>query len=365
MNDIFGLGIESSCDETSAAIVKNGTEVLSLRINTQIELHLPFQGVVPELASRNHLQKINQILTDTLQDAAIDWHELDYIGVTNEPGLIGSLMVGLQTAKTLHLVTALPLIGVNHLIAHLHAPFLQYKNFSGADPSLRQKPFLGLLVSGGNTVLFLHHNPNQVQILGSTVDDAAGEAFDKAAKLLNLGYPGGPQIEKIAKQSSFAAGRSLAKLPLPAILKDKRRDEIRFSFSGIKTSLFRLVSQNQQSQHEPTFMADAAFALQFRISEILERNLRSAIERFMGDFHNDNLAKAIVFAGGVSANSFIRSRLEQLCGEYSLQLLTAPPILCTDNGAMVAALAHELFKSGKRDNLALDASSISTCFYTA
>lgn len=367
---MIGLGIESSCDETSASILQNGRRVLSLKINSQIAIHLPFQGVVPELASRNHLLKINSILEESLNEAGISFSDLDYIAVTHRPGLIGSLMVGLQTAKTIHLLTGIPLIGVNHLEAHIYAPFLEYQNFNG--PQFPHgKKFFALLVSGGNTALFQYQKADKLLLAGNTLDDAAGEAFDKIAKMLNLGYPGGPPIERLARQSSFNENRSLEELPVPAILKGTPRTEIKFSFSGIKTAIYRLIKKYRLDekninlikadknifQHDGLeySLADLCYSLQYRIAELLGRNIRNLLNFYSFDEEQDS--RYFIFAGGVAANSFIRGYLGKIIANFGYELAVPPAILCTDNGAMVAAAGYYKFLLHDVDDLSLEAYS--------
>lgn len=390
---VLGLGIESSCDETSAAVIQDGREVLSLFINSQIELHQPYAGVVPELASRNHLVKVNEVIDRTLEQAGLKLKDLDYIAVTKLPGLMGSLLVGVQTAKTLSLVTGHPLVGINHLAAHIHAPFLHYKDYQGP-PFPREKNFLSLLISGGHSALIEYRADHSLHLWATTMDDAAGEAFDKTAKLLGLGYPGGPIIEKLARQSSFAsktleanesnrntAQRPLEELPIPPILKDAFHQDLRFSFSGIKTSVVRLsqpISDRfPQKGEQPVWqdkrfvepiltkdglrysLADLAYALQYRITELLARNVARALEAFLqrNNYNQGQTPPPFVLSGGVAANGFIRERLRQVVEQKGLELAVPPPILCTDNAAMVAANGYYLWSQGQSEGLAMEVSS--------
>lgn len=325
--DILGLGLESSCDETAASVIKNGTEILSNVINSQIDLHREYYGVVPEIASRAHLEVINLLIDRALEEAGIKFEDLNYVAATNRPGLIGSLLIALQSAKALSFVLGIPLIGVNHLEAHLYAPFLEGNRLSF--------PFIGLLVSGGNTAVYRVNGTGDMEIIGRTVDDAAGEAFDKVAKFLDIGYPGGPAIEKLARTSAAR------KVFLPKILPD--RDDTRFSYSGIKTAVVNYMKQNPDADR-----ADVVYSFQERAVELLVRRVFAAA-REQG-IHD------IVVAGGVASNGRLRELLSENKQDDENIIIASPP-LCTDNAAMIAGLGYHYFMKGIFDDLSLDVTS--------
>ncbi len=331
---MIGIGIESSCDETSIAIVKDG-RILSNQIYSQIKEHTPFLGVVPEIASRSHLLKINELYDRAIAEAGCDPASLDYVAVTTRPGLVGSLMIGAQFARCLHLVHGLPIVPVDHVEAHFYAGFLE----RGERPSY---PFLGLLLSGGNSAVFRVEGPGQMQIIGNTRDDALGEAFDKAASILGLGYPGGPQIEKAASRYSPAEKERL----FPAILKDLPPEEISFSFSGIKTAVLLAARRNEPAEKIAFHFQDVAF-------ELVERMLLRAL-RQQG-------LKHIEASGGVLANGTLRRRLDLFAEKYNTSLsYPVSRALCTDNAAMVASLGGYLFEAGVRDDVRFPVSSVRT-----
>ena len=321
---ILGIGIESSCDETAVAVVKDGREIVSNIIASQIDLHREYYGVVPEIASRAHLETINVIIGRALDAAAIAFGDLDYVAATNRPGLVGSLLIGLQSAKVISFVLGIPLVGVHHLEAHLYAPFLE-----GNDPAF---PYIGLLVSGGNTALFHARGIGDWDIIGRTADDAVGEAFDKIAKYLGLGYPGGPLIEKLAAR---AAGRQVM---FPKILPGP--GEVRFSYSGIKTAVI-----NYLKQHPDADRAEVVYGFQERALEILVRRTFAAARSLS--------VKRIVVAGGVAANGRLRELLA-LGKRPDETILIPSPVLCTDNAAMVAGIGYHYFRSGRTDSFSLD-----------
>ncbi len=324
IEETFGLGLESSCDETSAAIIKNGTEVISNIISSQIDLHKEYYGVVPELASRAHLEIINSLIEKALAEANLTFKDLHYVSSTNRPGLVGSLLIGLQSAKAISYIQNIPLIGINHLEAHLYAPFLENNEFSF--------PYIGLLISGGNTVLYEVRGINNLHILGKTTDDAVGEAFDKVAKYLELGYPGGPIIEKLAKQSTEK------KVFFPKILAASH--DYKFSYSGIKTAVINYVKNNPDTPVE-----DIAYSFQERALEVLIRKVFKAARSLD--------IKKIVVAGGVAANGRLRELLQQ--HKLNEETIIIPsPILCTDNAAMIAGLAYHYYISNIHDDFKLD-----------
>ena len=322
--EVIGLGIESSCDETGAAVVKDGAEILSNVVSSQVDLHRVYNGVVPEIASRAHLECINNIIHESLKQAGIAFRRLDFTAATNRPGLVGSLLVGLQSAKVISYLLRIPLVGINHLEAHLYAPFLE-----GRGP---EYPFIGLLVSGGNTVLYHVRGVNDLEVLGRTVDDAAGEAFDKVAKHLGLGYPGGPAIEALAKQSTSRKNLFPKILPSP--------DDTRFSYSGIKTAVITYLEE-----HPDAPLADVAWSFQERVLEILVRRAFAAA-RSRG-------IKRVVVAGGVAANGRLREMLEE-DRRPDEEVIAPSRGLCADNAAMVAGLGYHYVIAGRVDTLSID-----------
>jgi len=322
--DIFGLGLESSCDETAAAVIKNGKEILSNKIFTQIDIHREYYGVVPEIASRSHLEVINGLISDALKESGLSFNDLDYVSSTNRPGLIGSLLISLQSAKAISFAMGIPLIAVNHLEAHLYAPFLEGNEL--------EFPYIGLLVSGGNTVLYLVKGIGDMQILGKTVDDAVGEAFDKVAKYLDLGYPGGPVIEKIAQNAEKK------KIFLPKLLTDP--GDTRFSYSGIKTAVINYYKNNPDEKKE-----EIVYSFQERALEILVRRVFPAAREMR--------IKNIVVAGGVASNGRLRQMLNDN-KKNDEKIIIPSPLLCTDNAAMVAGLGFQYFKRGDFSSLDVD-----------
>jgi N6-L-threonylcarbamoyladenine synthase len=324
--DIVGLGLESSCDETSASVLINGKKILSNVIKSQIDLHREYSGVVPEIASRAHLEAINEIIKVALTEAEIKFSDLAYVASTARPGLVGSLLIALQSAKAISYALGIPLIAVNHLEAHLYAPFLE--NFALA------YPFIGLLVSGGNTSLYVVNGTGDMDLLGRTADDAVGEAFDKVAKFLNLGYPGGPVIEKLA-----GSVRSVKKKLFPKILADSQ--DFRFSYSGLKTAVVNYVKENPQDD-----TSEIVYCFQERALEVLVRKVYLAARKY-------NI-KDIVIAGGVAANSRLRKMLNESKAEDE-KLIIPSPLLCTDNAAMVAGIGYQYYSRGAFNSLSVDA----------
>lgn len=320
MKPVYGIGIESSCDETGVALVKDGIEIISNPLFSQINLHTGYGGVIPELASRSHLEKIPFLVGQALSDL----HQApDYIAVTVKPGLAGSLLVGYNTALALSDFYQVPLIPVHHLEAHFHAVSLD-------TGQMLNYPFLGLLVSGGNSALYRVDGPGQISVLGDTRDDAAGEALDKAASLLSLPYPGGPHIEKAAAE----AGIENMKNPLPVVLRDQPADRYEFSFSGLKTALLYLL-QKEPDQYST---AQIAAFFQERLFEIFFRNTRRVLK-------NTDL-KTMIAAGGVTANRYLRAGLEKITVEAGVEFHVPPLNLCTDNGAMIAAAGYASYRQG-------------------
>ncbi len=315
------LGIESSCDETAAAVVEDGVRILSNQIASQVEIHARYGGIVPEVASRQHLLAIIPVLQQAMGEANVGWSDLAGIAVTNGPGLAGSLLVGVNMAKAISLAQGLPLTGVNHLEGHIYANWL-------VNCQETVFPLVCLIVSGGHSDLVMMKGHGDYIMLGRTRDDAAGEAFDKAARILGLGYPGGPIIEKAARD-----GTPSLQLPRAWL---KGTDD--FSFSGLKTALLRLVEEGRTQNK-----ADAAASFQGAVVDVLVTKTIAAAR--------EHRAKQILLAGGVAANKALRQRLVQ---DSPLPVLIPPPVLCTDNAAMIAACGYRHFLSGRIAGLDLD-----------
>ncbi len=310
---MYILAIETSCDETSASVLKDGRKLLSNVISSQINIHKKYGGVVPELASRHHLQNINFVVQEALDLARLDMKKIDVLAVTQGPGLVGSLLVGIMAAKTLASLYQKPLIPVNHIEGHIYANFLEH-------PELKP-PFLALVVSGGHTELVWQQGHEKYKILGRTRDDAAGEAFDKVAKLLKLGYPGGPIIDKLARQGDPAA----IKFPRPYL-----EGSYDFSFSGLKTSVVNYVSGHQVSGAKRT--ADIAAGFQQAVVEVLVNKTLQTAKKLK--------VKRVVLAGGVAANSALRRLFDEKIRGTGLKLFYPSLVLCTDNAAMIACAAY-------------------------
>ncbi len=326
---MFILGIESSCDETAAAVVNNG-KILSNVVASQIDIHSPYGGVVPEIASRQHLEAINSVIKQALSNSGVSLNDIEGIAVTCGPGLVGSLLIGLSTAKTLAFALDIPMIGINHLEGHIAAVFLSEK-----PPAF---PFIALVVSGGHTSVYLVKNYHDFHVIGQTRDDAAGEAFDKAAKLLNLGYPGGVIIDKMAKKGNSRA------VSFPRAMKDSPD----FSFSGLKTSLLTMLKKKGRDFSENE-LPDIAAGYQEAIVDVLVDKTIKAAE--------DNNMKRVVVCGGVAANSRLREKFTAETVAKKMELFIPPVDLCTDNAAMVAAMGEIMLKNGLRDPLNLNAVS--------
>ena len=330
------LGIETSCDETAAAVVENGRKVLSNAIYSQIAKHRPYGGVVPEIASRNHVAKLPGIIEEALETAGETYGSIDALAVTYGPGLASSLLIGFSAAKTLAQRLGKPLVGVNHHEGHLHSVFMR----EDAPSESEVFPLLGLMVSGGDSSLVLMHGAGQYELLGSTIDDAAGEALDKAAAVLNLGYPGGPIIQKTAEAGDPNAIR------FPRGLEGSDRGkwiykydrELCFSFSGLKTSLLTHV-KNLDHTPEGDELRDICASYQEAVCDALVTRVERALDRFP--------VKSFSCAGGVSLNKVLREKLEVLSARKGVPLLLSPPSLCTDNAAMIAGVAYEKTRLGR------------------
>ncbi len=318
------LGIETSCDETAAAVVENGVSILSNQIASQVEIHARYGGIVPEVASRQHILAIIPILKQAMAEAKVSWSDLAGIAVTIGPGLAGSLLVGVNAAKAITLAHRLPLTGVNHLEGHIYANWL----VEHSPDSAPLFPLVCLIVSGGHSDLVLMKGHQDYVVLGRTRDDAAGEAFDKAARILGLGYPGGPAIERATRSGT-------ASIPLPRAWLKGTND---FSFSGIKTALLRLVEEGKVSTK-----ADTAASFQEAVVDVLVTKTIAVAK--------EHRVKQILLAGGVAANGLLRQRL---VASSPIPVLVPKPVLCTDNAAMIAACGYYRFQAGKIDSLDLD-----------
>lgn len=333
MDTVRILGIETSCDETAAAIVEDGRTILSSVVATQVDLHAQYGGIFPEVASRQHVITIYPIVETALRKAHMDLADVDAISVTRGPGLSGSLVVGVNMAKGLALGSGLPLVGVNHLEAHLYSAWLHNKDGAETVPEEPQFPLLALIVSGGHTELILMQNHHVYERLGATLDDAAGEAFDKVARLLGLSYPGGPAIQKISGEGDPS------QITFPRAWLEGTWD---FSFSGLKTAVLREVrSLEEHGQEIP--VADFAASFQEAVVDVLVTKTLSAAE--------DYSARQILVAGGVSANQALRNTM---ITRSSLPVHIPPIELCTDNAAMIAGLGCFRFQAGQRDSLDMD-----------
>ena len=327
--DIYILGIESSCDETAAAVVKNGREVLSNIISSQVPIHRKFGGVVPEIASRKHIENVLPVIDEALQQAKVDIKEIDGIAVTYGPGLVGALLVGLSAGKALAFALDKPLLGVNHLEGHVFANFL-------VDEEL-EPPFMALVVSGGHTALMKVKDYNNFELLGQTRDDAAGEAFDKIARVMGLQYPGGPEIELLAKGGNPTA------IDFPRALLDKSYD---FSFSGLKSSVINYLHTEKQSGREVN-RADVAASFQAAIVDVLVKKSVHAMEA--------SGLKKIVLAGGVSANKTLQAELGTAVEAIGVKLVHPKPVLCTDNAVMIACRGYYKFLNNEFSSMDLNA----------
>ena len=321
--DILTLGIESSCDETSVAVIKNGREILSNIIDTQIPIHEKYGGVVPEIASRNHIEAISRVTKKALQEANVTFDDIDAITPTYGPGLVGALLVGLSYAKALSFAIDKPLVGVNHIQGHIASNYITYKEL--------KPPFLCVMMSGGNTQLVHVKNYTEFEVLGKTRDDAIGEAFDKVARVVGLGYPGGPKIDKLAKEGN----------PNAIELPKTHFDNLDFSFSGIKTAVINLHHKNPDVNK-----ADLCASFEKTVTEILIENTKKALKQI--DLNT------VVLAGGVSANSYIRNQFLKL-EEKNIKVYMPDLKLCTDNAAMIASAGYYNFINGSTSNLDLNA----------
>ncbi len=328
--DILILGIESSCDETAASVVKNGREVLSNVISSQIELHKLYGGVVPEIASRKHIEKINQVIEEALEEAKVTLDDIDGIAVTYGPGLVGALLVGVAEAKAISYAKKIDLVGVHHISGHISANYIEHKEL--------EPPFLCLVVSGGHTHLVKVNQYGEYEILGKTRDDAAGEAFDKVARAIGLGYPGGPKIDKLSKEGNADA----IKFPR-ARVEDAEYD---FSFSGVKSAVLNHINGCKMKGEEVN-EADIAASFQKAVVDVLVSNAIAAV--------NANELKKLAIAGGVASNGTLREAMKQACEENDIEFYYPSPIYCTDNAAMIAVAGYYEYMKGVRHGLDLNA----------
>ena len=328
--DVLILAIESSCDETASAVVKNGREVLSNVISSQIALHTLYGGVVPEIASRKHIEKINEVIQGALDQAGVKLSEIDAIGVTYGPGLVGALLVGVAEAKAISYAAGIPLVGVHHIEGHISANYIACKEL--------EPPFICLVVSGGHTHLVVVRDYGKYEIIGKTRDDAAGEAFDKVARAIGLGYPGGPKIDRLAKEGNPDA------IHFPrAKVEDAPYD---FSFSGVKSAVLNYLN-GCHMKGEPVVEADVAASFQKAVCDVLVEHAVQAVK----DYGIPKLA----LAGGVASNSALREAMKAACEKEGVSFYYPSPILCTDNAAMIGAAAYYEYINGVRSGLDLNA----------
>ena len=332
MKDIYILGIESSCDETSASIVKNGTEEIATVISSQIDIHKNYGGVVPEIASRHHVKNITIVLEECLEKAHMTMEQIDAIAITYGPGLIGSLLIGLEAAKTLAFIYNKPLIPVHHIAGHIYANRLVQE---------LQFPLLAVVVSGGHTEIVEMTKHYSFNKLGGTLDDAIGECYDKVARVVGLEYPGGPKLDNLA-----TTGKDTYKLPVP--LKD---DSYNFSFSGLKSAVINL-AHNEEQRGEKIRQADLAASFQKVAVESITTKVRKAII--------DKKIKNVIVAGGVAANKGLRNAMKELTDELEVNLSIPPIQYCTDNGTMIAAAGYYAYLDGRRADLTLNSKSQDT-----
>lgn len=328
--DVCLLAIESSCDETAAAVVKNGREVLSNVIYSQIALHTEYGGVVPEIASRKHIEKINQVIRQALSDAGKTLQDLDGIAVTYGPGLVGALLVGVSEAKALSFATGLPLLGIHHIEGHISANYIENKEL--------EPPFVCLVASGGHSHLVVVKDYGEYEIIGRTRDDAAGEAFDKVARAIGLGYPGGPKIDKLSKEGNPDA------IAFPRAKVNE--NEYDFSFSGLKSAVLNYLN-GCQMKGEEVKRADVAASFQKAVIDVLVEHSIHAVKQFGYD--------KFAIAGGVASNSSLRKAFEERCASEGIQFYHPSPIYCTDNAAMIGAAGYYEFIKGVRSGYDLNA----------
>lgn len=328
--DIYILGIESSCDETAASVVKNGREILSNIISSQIDIHTLYGGVVPEIASRKHIERINQVIEEALLEAKVTLDDITAIAVTYGPGLVGALLVGVTAAKAICFAKKIPLVGIHHIEGHISANYIEHKELA--------PPFMSLVVSGGHTHLIIVEGYGKYKILGRTRDDAAGEAFDKVARAIGLGYPGGPKIDKIAKEGNKEA------ISFPrAKIQESVYD---FSFSGLKSSVLNYLNSCEMKK-EKIVIPDVAASFQAAVVDVLvEHSVRAMREYNVKEF---------AIAGGVASNSALRKAMEDACKKEGVKLYYPTPVYCTDNAAMIGVAGYYEYLAGTRHGYDLNA----------
>ncbi len=329
---IYILGIETSCDETSASIVINGKEVLSNIISSQISLHKAFGGVVPEVASRKHIENISYVVEEALKEAKVTLKDINAIAVTYAPGLEGALLTGLSYAKALSYINNIPLIGVHHLDGHISSNYINNDDF--------KPPFVSLIVSGGHTQLIYVKDFGVYEVLGSTRDDACGETYDKIARTLSLEYPGGPKIDKISKEGNKEA------FQFKRVMLEK--DSLDFSFSGLKSNVLNTINQYKMKEEEIN-IPDVCASFQEAVIDVLAYKTMLAIEK--------TNSKALALAGGVSCNSRLRERIKEECNIKNIKLSTPLPVYCTDNGAMIAVAGYYKYIKGEFSDITLNTRS--------
>lgn len=328
--DVYILAIESSCDETAAAVVKNGREVLSNVISSQIALHTLYGGVVPEIASRKHIEKINQVIEEALNEAGVALQDITAIAVTYGPGLVGALLVGVSAAKAISFATGIPLIGVHHIEGHISANYIENKEL--------EPPYVCLVVSGGHSHLVVVKDYGEYEIIGRTRDDAAGEAFDKVARAIGLGYPGGPKIDKLSKEGNPEAIR----FPRAKV----GESEYDFSFSGLKSAVLNYLN-GCQMKGEPVCEADVAASFQKAVIDVLVEHGIHAVKQYGYN--------KFAIAGGVASNSSLRQAFEVECARRKIEFYHPSPVFCTDNAAMIGVAGYYEYIKGVRSGLDLNA----------
>ena len=330
MKDILILGIESSCDETAAAVVKNGREILSNVINSQIDIHKRYGGVVPEIASRCHIEAVNAVIDEAMEKAGVAFSDIDAIAVTYGPGLVGALLVGVSAAKALSYALKKPLVNVHHIKGHICANYVAHKEL--------EPPFVCLVASGGHSHIVYAEDYLQYEIMGQTRDDAAGEAFDKIARVLGLGYPGGPKIDALAKEGNPDA------VQFPRV--KMAENSLDFSFSGVKTAVINHLHKLDQKGEEYN-KADIAASFQNAVTDVLVSHTLSAAEM--------KKSKTVVLAGGVASNSALRDKMMREAEKSGMEVLYPPAVLCTDNAVMIASAGYYEYIGGVRADMRLNA----------
>ncbi|MCR5509138.1 MAG: tRNA (adenosine(37)-N6)-threonylcarbamoyltransferase complex transferase subunit TsaD [Lachnospiraceae bacterium] len=333
------LAIESSCDETAAAVVKDGRLVMSNIISSQIDIHTLYGGVVPEIASRKHIERINRVIEQALKEAGVTLHDIDAIAVTYGPGLVGALLVGVAEAKAISFATGIPLIGVHHIEGHICAAYIEHEDL--------KPPFISLVVSGGHTHLVRVRDHGEYEILGRTRDDAAGEAFDKVARAIGLGYPGGPKIDRVAKEGNAGA----IEFPRPKLRplagdQNSPGSGYDFSFSGLKSAVLNYLNSEKMAGRD-IVVADVAASFQKAVTDVLTEHAMNAVKEFDCD--------VLSLAGGVASNSALRASVKEACDAAGVKLYCPSPVFCTDNAAMIGVAGYYEYIKGNFADLSLNA----------